>query len=310
MTELQIDRVGPRPATAAPGPSLLRPLLRQPETAADLTRRGTVFDDPAREARLTEIGRRFVRSYNLMLGPDPLGALDRALGAADADWHGFMVEGAAMGAGLRDATSLRGGLLAALRARHGPRFDYMIHVGAGWAMARAPWRGGVILRALDPLLTPLMADGRGFHDVYFDPSAAAEAKTPRGSDAGVGRALWFVSGARMPRTLALLRGHAPDRLPELIAGLGLALGYAGPATEADWSALLIAHPDCAPALAQGLCFAAEARRLSDGITDNLERGCAHVLGLDAAGAARIARDARPARIRTEAAPLIRRRAAS
>ena len=56
-----------------------------------------------------------------------------------------------------------GGFLAGPGAEHA----YMVHVGAGWALAQLRLRVDRALAHLDPLLGWLAVDGYGFHQGYF-----------------------------------------------------------------------------------------------------------------------------------------------
>lgn len=284
-----------------PAPSPWRRLLHVPDHAADLTRRGITPANPARAALLEQVALRFLAGCNAMSGGSPLETLDRLLADTPAARRGFVAEGAAMGAGLRDALSLRGGLWPALVGRHGARHEYLLAVGAGWAIARTPWRAGRILSALDPLLASLAWDGRGFHDLYFHPRAAWTGRIARGRgdlarayDNGLGRAVWFVASGDIGTVNAILARFAPGRQGDLLAGLGLAMAYAGPATIGDWQALCQAHPAHRAAIGQGVCFAAEAlRRAGPPLPAAVEQAAAAVTGLSAAACAAIAAETRP-----------------
>jgi hypothetical protein len=81
-------------------------------------------------------------------------------------------------------------------------------VGLGWAWARLPGNPERRLPALDPLLGWLAVDGYGFHEGYFHWRRRVSARElPRGLsasarrvfDQGLGRSLWFVEGADVPR---------------------------------------------------------------------------------------------------------------
>lgn len=206
-----------------------------------------------------------------------------------------------MGAAIRDSLSMTDRLLGALRSEHAARFDYLISVGAGWAIARTPWREGRIRRSLDPRHILLSCDGRGFHDLYFHPQKARTGQISRyrdgaakNYDAGLGRAIWFVGSGDPSTVLALVGAFPPDRHGDLFAGLGLAMAYAGPADATDWALILTQAAPHRRALGQGICFAAEALRQADSLTPNAELAARHVLGLSASAAADIAKTTKPA----------------
>lgn len=280
--------------------SLFYAVLHQPERAVDLLSRGVVLVNPARAEALRAMAQKFLAGYNSMLLSDPLGRLDASLAVTEPGHTGFLLEGAAMGAAVRDSLSLRGGLLQSLLALHGTRFEYLIAVGAGWAIAKMPWRSRRIFAAFDPLLVPLICDGRGFHDLFFDPLKAETGQISRyggarsgGYDAGLGRALWFVASGDVQRLDSLLKRFDPARRPDLLAGCGLAMAYAGPTSAADWDALRARHMENWMHVGQGVCFAAEAMRRAGVISQHTNFACREALGLSLEQAAAIAACSRP-----------------
>src|SRR4051812_32914276 len=103
---------------------------------ASFERRGFTLGAGPR-GRLEEIGRTFVRGYRAALADDAPEALTRALAPVDPELAGFAWEGAGMGVTLRDALARwRRPRLPLLLAGPGHPHRYMIHVGAGWALAR------------------------------------------------------------------------------------------------------------------------------------------------------------------------------
>lgn len=279
----------------------LEPLVRIPDAAADLSARGVAPADPVRAAHLEGIARRFIAGCNAMYLDAPLDRLAALLDETPPERQGFVAEGAAMGAAIRDSLSLSDRLFPALRAGYGARFDYLLTVGAGWAVARTPWREGRLRRSIDPRHVPLICDGRGFHDLYFHPEKAAAGRVARyrgslarGYDAGIGRALWFVGSGNAEKVRQLVGAFPAARQGDLMAGLGLAMSYAGPAGPDDWDAILGGRETLRPALGQGICFAAEALRQGGCQPENLAIACQTVLGLSPDAAAAIARTAKPA----------------
>src|ERR1019366_7282690 len=115
--------------------------------------------------------------------------------------RGFAFEGAAMALALRDMLLPGSRTLTALMRGHGSRHVYMLHIGAGWALARLPWRPRIenAIQSFDPLLRWLVVDGFGFHEGYFHwrddeppvPPAGLTREGLHAFDQGLGRALWF-----------------------------------------------------------------------------------------------------------------------
>lgn len=286
-------------------PRLLKPVMALNDGAADLKRRGFCSAEPGRQAHLSRIALHFVRGYNAMLEPKPFEVLDSMLIDAAPNLQGFIVEGAAMGCAMRDMLSMRGKWLHSLVERHKRKFEYLIAVGAGWAIARTRWRARKILASIDPLLEPLAYDGQGFHDVYFGRAVAKPNNTPStlqtGYYAGVGRALWFAASGHVPNLLERIAVYPKSTHPDIIAGVGLALAYAGPTTRNDWILLRAAHGEHWLHVCQGISFAAEAMRRSGSIPPHTEFACHVATGQAAEAIAAIAHTTRPKNVQNRGA---------
>src|ERR1043165_3239470 len=257
-------------------------------------RRG--FNDGGRAARerLEHIGRSFLQGYHAALCDEDPEVLASNLEVVDSESSGFAYEGAAMGLTLLDQLSLwkRGRLLTFLNGV-GSRHTYMIHVGVGWAIARVPWLRGHLNHAvphLDPLLRWLAADGHGFSDFSFKfpyflrkPERLNEIQgyARHAYAQGVGRSLWFVTGAK-----ANLVSKTISRLPQslhgdLWSGVGLACAMAGGSDRAEIELIRSLAGDYRSALAQGAAFAAKTRQQADNPAHHTEIACQILCGLDA-----------------------------
>jgi len=82
-------------------------------------------------------------------------------------------------------------------------------------------------------------------------------------------------------------GFPPSRRPDLWSGLGAAAGYAGGPGEAALIALRRAAGDSAPALAQGVGFAAQTRARAGNPTPYTALACEVVCGRSAAEVAAV-----------------------
>ena len=261
-------------------------------------RRGFRGGEVGPRRRLEQIGNIFLKGYHAALEEDSRESLALRLNAVEAEYRGFAFEGAGMGLALLDHVApFRGNRLQAFLEGPGGAHVYMVHVGAGWALARLPWlrcRVERSLARLDPLLRWLTMDGYGFHEGYFHWRRLVETRAipdglagyaSRAFSQGLGRSLWFVHGAdvdRIPRTIA---AFPPSRHADLWAGVGLACAYAGGLERQCLEALLIkAGPD-APALAQGAAFAAKARQRADNPAAHTDIACQVLCGLSADAAA-------------------------
>ena len=164
------------------------------------------------------------------------------------DLRGFAFEGVAMAYTIRDALPLG----RSDRTREfmlGPALPhtFLSYIGIGFAMSRLPrslWRG--VLPDLEgnpyhPTMSWLAVDGYGFDLAYFDAPRWIEGRrTPepypwegrpdyflRAFDQGVGRALWFVHGARHDAVADAVERFPRRRRPDLWSGVGLAAVFAG-----------------------------------------------------------------------------------
>jgi hypothetical protein len=262
------------------------------------SRRGFRESDPQARRRLERVGEIFLHGYHCALEEAELPSLAGRLEQLEAEVRGFGFEGAAMALALLDQLApWRRGRFAAFVAGPGAAHVYMAHVGAGWAMARLPWRRRRVqrsLRDLDPLLRWLAVDGYGFHEGYFDwrRSVERQAQPPgltgyagHAFDQGLGRSLWFIEGADGERVAARVGAFPTARRPDLWSGAGLACAYAGGTTPEAVERLRAAAGPCRPCLAQGAAFAAQARQRAGNPSPSTELACEVFCGCTAAEAA-------------------------
>ncbi|MBL8473248.1 MAG: DUF1702 family protein [Rhodocyclaceae bacterium] len=273
---------------------LVRSVLGISPVEASPVRRG--FHTGAAAGQLEEVGRAFVAGYNAALAEPDLPALQSRLERMAPGLQGFAYEGAAMAFALLDLfTPWRAERWRKLHAGPGAPHSYMLHVGAGWALARLPVGIDKYLARFDPLLRWLVLDGYGFHEGYFHaPDSIAAQRLParlrdyarHAFDQGLGRSLWFVCGAEPARLTAAIRAFAVARQGDLWSGVGLAATYAGGADAEALRALARAAGEHSGELAQGACFAAKARLRAGNPVPHNELACRLLAGLglhDAAG---------------------------
>lgn len=261
---------------APPGPdrNMIGALLRQTLSLSDaevtFRRRGFVCTREEARQRLESVGRYFLAGYHLALREGRLAPLARALDALPVLYRGFAYEGAAMSLALTDALSFwRGPRLPGFLREFADAHCYMVHIGAGWALARLPrFLHGRVLAPLDGLLVPLAYDGYGFHQGYFhwrqsiegqQVPAAVQAEARNAFDQGLGRSLWFVRGADVKAIANTIARFPEVRRADLWSGAGLAAAYAGGVAREDLEALAMACGEHLHAAAQGVAFAAKAR---------------------------------------------------
>lgn len=285
----------PRPVSG-----LRKWLLGIPLAEVTFKRRGFSSEDLVAMARLEHVGQVFLFGYHAALNDDGPTTLASELDTIDREFCGFAYEGSAMGLALLDQLSLR----SHRRLRNflygvGSKHSYMIHVGAGWAMARLPWQRRNPERAmdqLDPLLRWLAVDGIGFHDFYFKPQRVLRSPErlnrlqgyfQHAYAQGIGRSLWFVTGAN-PDRIASSISLLPRQLHgDLWSGAGLGCAMAGGADRSTVERLKTLAMEFQPALAQGAAFAAKARERANNPTAHTGMTCQMFCNLDAVAAAEL-----------------------
>lgn len=232
-------------------------------------RRGFAATTASRQQHLEQIGRTFIAGYNAAVSAARPSRVAPQLDAVAEELRGFAFEGAAMGFALLD-------LLLPWPSRHFARFVagpasahiYPAYVGAGMALAQTSLRLMWRLEPLDPLLRWLLFDGYGVHTGYFHASQAIVRRRVPPSlhghqrdvfDQGLGRAIWFVSGARIDAVVAAVKAFPVGRRSNLWSGVGHAAAYAGGVEQAELTALEREAGAFRPQLAQGAASAAEVR---------------------------------------------------
>jgi hypothetical protein len=247
-------------SAAAPPPyRWIWPLAAISPGAASFERRGFVIS--AARPRLERSARIFVAGYASALASRPDGVL-AALAEVEFERRGFFAEGAAMGAAIASFLPPWRDRLAPLLSALEPNYVHLAHVGAGWAMGRLPFSRRWIERRLDPFLSPLAIDGRGFQDGFFGRRQVMRrlgcGDASRVYDQGVGRFLWFSCGAEPEHIARATALFDPCRHADLWAGLGLAAVYAGGAQDEALDRLVASAGEACLWLRQGAAFAAAA----------------------------------------------------
>jgi enediyne biosynthesis protein E3 len=277
---------------------LLQKLLSIPASEASFAQREFHFLRHSTRERLERVGETFLCGYHLALADEGIEFLAEGLNEVDHEFRGYAFEGAAMGLDLLDRLKPWSATRVAefLRGPASPH-TYMAHVGIGWSMAR--WGLGMERRLarLEPLLRWLALDGFGFHEGYFRWTDYAKGAAPklkvhstyasRAFDQGLGRSLWFVSGADPEHISCAMAHFAEVRHPDLWSGIGLACGYAGGANDDEVRAIHAASGECWPHLAQGTVFAAGARQRAGNPAAHTEVACRILCDITAQRAAEL-----------------------
>jgi hypothetical protein len=281
-----------------------RQLLHIDSAEADFARRHFRWKDNQARQRLERVGATFLLGYNSAIEESDPSILARQVNEVDQELRGFAFEGAAMGLTLLDSlTPWNRGRFLEFSTGPAAHHVYMVHVGAGWAIARLPWLRWNLkkhLQRLDPLLRWLALDGYGFHEGYFNWSQYVEAQQlPRGLsayglrafDQGLGRSLWFVEGADVDRIPLTIKQFPLYRRADLWSGIGLACAYAGGASSSAIQTIYNTAVPYAGHLAQGAAFAAKARQTAGNESEHTDLACRIFAGLSATQAAAITDEA-------------------
>ncbi|MDA2804781.1 DUF1702 family protein [Nocardiopsis suaedae] len=251
--------------------------------------------------RFAPVARSLMEGYHASLEDPRLPALAARLDAVDPELQGFAYEGAGMGLAALDAVAPWKRRLPAFMAGPAARHAYPAYVGVGLAFARLRRSPEAQLALLDPLLGWVTADGYGFHEAFFRrrryvlhravPTHLTEYGR-RCFDQGVGRALWFSAGGRVPLVARLVDGYAPERRADLWGGVGLAASYGGGADERSLRDLRDRVGPHRVRLARGAATAAWGRRQAGGTAPHTELACRVFCGLGGAEAAHAVEEAR------------------
>ena len=246
---------------------------------------GPLFRDNPSPARrhLGTAGRAFLDGYHLALEhPDFPGLAAQLDGMAPA-LRGFAYEGAAMAVALLDMFRPWGkSRLLEMAGGIGGAHVYLIHVGAGWVLARKPCGTEKFLARFDPLLRWLVLDGYGFHEGFFHADRCLQgqpvpARIPgygrRAFDQGLGRSFWFLKGGDVPEISGVVARFPEARRGDLWSGIGLAAVYAGGVGAADLRQLRKDAGEYTAELAQGAAFAAKARQRAGTIDAYVDQAC-------------------------------------
>src|SRR5947209_11308637 len=184
--------------------------------------------------------------------------------------RGYAYEGAAMGlTGLDCVLPWKKGLQAYMAGPGAPHI-YMVHIGAGEALARLRRKPEpFIARLEDRTLCWLVMDGYGFHEGFFARKRYVDEKVVpahlspyarRIFDQGLGRSLWFSAGANVERIAALITTFPTSRQADMWVGVGVACAYVGGVDRAAIEALQAAAGPFRSYMAVGAAFVAKGRQ--------------------------------------------------
>lgn len=255
--------------------------------------------------RLEAIPQAVICGFEWAIASHDLTDLNRRLRLVDEEQRGFAYEGAAMAYTILD--TVRGHRTRDLLSGAGQKHLLLAYIGIGFAMARLPrplWKK--VLPELPshyhPTMSWLAVDGYGFDRAYFDtgrwvdrqevpapyPWQGSPEYFPRAVDQGIGRALWFISGADGVRVATAVRRFASNRQADLWSGVGLAATFAGGCQAAGLAELRRSAGDYAAELALGSVFAVKGRTDAGFVPEHTATATEQLTGLSVEGAVALA----------------------
>jgi len=210
-----------------------------------------------------------IEGYHATLDDSRLEVLVPRLDTIEPELRGFAYEGAAMGLTGLDCVLPGKSRLQAYLAGAGGAHIYMVHIGAGEALARLRRKPERYLSRMDPVLCWMVLDGYGFHEGFFKQHRYIEGQAfpkhlsaygRRIFDQGLGRVIWFLKGASVERVMTAVNAFPPARHGDLWCGVGVCCAYAGGVERADVEHLRQAAGQYAPHLALGGAVVAKGRQ--------------------------------------------------
>lgn len=239
-----------------------------------------------------------VGGYHAVLQGSRIADLVPRLDDVPRELRGYAYEGAAMGLTALDCVLPRKSRLTEYLTGPGAPHVYMVHIGAGEALARLRRRPEPFIAAMaDRVLCWLVMDGYGFHEGFFARKRHVErqlvpahlsAYGRRVFDQGVGRSIWFTDGAQVPRVATTIAAFPVARQADLWLGVGVACAYVGGVGRSVIDDLRHAAGQHATQLAVGAALVAKGRRRAGNPVPHADLACAALCGgMSGAQAARI-----------------------
>ncbi|MFI6044687.1 DUF1702 family protein [Nocardia sp. NPDC051321] len=301
-TDIDLQK-GKATAMAPTLSTVLQPILKLsadkfPELAAQ--RFGAQEDMDRTWQAFEPVARTLVDTFYFTLDNPGHDRLVPELDAVDEELRGIAYEGAGMGLMLLDT-------LLPYKKRlpqfvHGPAAPYrcLVYIGAGLVLPRVPTNPHRFLARQDPFLRWLVMDGYGFYAGFFSWQHTVEQQriparlrgyARRGFDQGLGRSLWFSTGANVARIIDTIDVFPQERRGDLWSGIGLACAYAAGVLDREAIGVLVdASARYRPHLAAGAAVASVFRAQSGLTAPHTDLACDVIWATDASEVARMALD--------------------
>ncbi|MBV9692018.1 MAG: DUF1702 family protein [Ktedonobacteraceae bacterium] len=260
-----------------------------------------LFNRPefAKEAsqRFESVAYALVEGYHVTLEDGRFEVFMPRLDAAKPELRGFAYEGAGMGLMLLDSLVPWKKHLQAFANGPGAAYIPLLYIGAGLALAKLRRQPERFLTQLDPVMRWFIIDGYGFYEGFFSyhhtveehaVSTKLSAYAHRIFDQGLGRSIWFSSGALVDRVAETIAAFPSSRRVDLWSGVGLASAYAGGVGRIELEALREAAGPYTSQLARGAAIAARGRLQVGCSASHTDLACEVFCGLSSKMAAHIA----------------------
>jgi hypothetical protein len=243
------------------------------------------------------VARNLVNGFKTALDDDRFAVLVPRLDAVEEDFRGVAYEGAGMGLMLLDSLGPWKKRLKAFIAGPGAPYDWLLYIGAGLVLPRVPMHPDRFLAKLDPFLRWFVMDGYGFYEGFFSGERSVNKHIIpsrvrgygcRAFDHGLGRSIWFSTGANVNRIVSTISSFPQNRQADLWGGIGLACAYAACVVDRDAIRILRqAAGPYGPNMAAGAAVAATFRMQTGGVAEQTDLACEVLCGLSSAQVAQI-----------------------
>ena len=235
--------------------------------------------------------------YHATLDNSKFEVLVPELDKVDLGLRSYAYEGAAMGLTGFDCFFPWKNRLKAYMAGPGAPHIYMVHIGAGEALALLRRKPEPFIERLeDRVICWLVMDGYGFNNGFFHRKRYVERQrvpkhlSPYGRrifDQGLGRSIFFTDGAKVERVASTIAQFPQARQADLWLGVGVGCTYVGGLDRTEMEALRTAAGPYSPQMAVGAAFVAKGRKLAGNPVSHTETACEVFCGLTADQAAQL-----------------------
>ncbi len=261
------------------------------------------YRDEQIRKHLETIGLTFLKGYHAYLENLSIENFPEQIKDVPKVYKGFAYEGLAMSMAIMDfMMPWRSSQLCPFMEEEGNDHIYMLHVGAGWGMARVFGKPEQLIQKYHPLYRWLAIDGYGFHQAYFytekyvnkrqKPKKISQEALPVFYQ-GLGRCLWFIEGAQPKRILERIQTFPAEWHADLWSGIGLAATYACGVDKETIRLLRKLSGRYLINLGSGAAFAAKARSRAKNVTDETVFACKIITGKRVEELGEITEEAKP-----------------